>query len=176
MSKVKIFLTDLDGVMTDGGVYYNDDGLISKRFHVHDGMGLEMLRELGVMTGLVTSDDSNIIEHRHKHLKFSQLLKAIPKGNKLKYTKDICEQLEIDLADVAYIGDDVNCWDLLGAVGYPACPANSQPIIKEIPNIFITQLAGGSGAVREFINHLDTNDKLATTKSISNFVRDGFTP
>lgn len=172
--KIQLFLTDLDGVMTDGGIYYAEDGRLSKKFHVHDGMGLEMLKELGIQTGLVTSDDSSIIEHRHKHLKFSHLLKAIPKGNKLSATQELCQQLGIPLAEVSYIGDDVNCWDLLGAVGYPACPADAQDIIKEIPGIFITKMPGGRGAVRELINHFSDKQLLASPTNIKEFVTSGF--
>ncbi|MBE8182622.1 MAG: HAD hydrolase family protein [Candidatus Portiera sp.] len=175
-NKIKLFLTDMDGVLTEGSIDYSGNGLLSKRFHVHDGMGLEVIRELGVMTGLVTSDDSSIIDHRQEHLKFTHVLKAIPKGEKLKATQELCEQLGLSLAEVSYMGDDVNCWDLLSAVGYPACPADAQEIIREIPGIHITKLLGGRGAVREFINYLSAEKLLATNSSIKEFVTRGFTP
>ena len=83
-------------------------------------------------------------------------------GQKLSAIIEHCDKAGITLAEVAYMGDDINCYDLLKAVGYPACPANAQEIIKSIPKIHITRKSGGQGAIREWINHLFEQKSFAS--------------
>ena len=172
--KIKLFLTDLDGVLTDGSIYYSGTGELSKRFYVHDGMGLEIIRELGIKTGLVTTDNSRIVEHRAKDLHFTYVLKDVAKGTKLSAAKELCDKVGISLSEASYIGDDVNCWDLLASVGYPICPSDAQDIIRKIPGIFVTKLPGGRGAVREVINHFLAEKMFDTDTSMDQLVESHF--
>lgn len=150
--KLKLFLTDVDGTLTDGGMYYTAQGDYMKKFHARDGMGMQLLQKTGVKVGIVTSENTEILERRAAKLGVDFLVQGRRHGGKLNSVLEICEQLGIALDETAYIGDDVNCKELLCAVGFPACPADAVPQIKAIPGIKIMSLRGGEGCVREFIN------------------------
>ena len=152
--KIKLFLCDVDGTLTDGGMYYSEKGDELKKFNTRDGMGFQLLREAGVKTGIITSEDTKIVENRAKKLKIDYLRQSKRDGGKLAAAREICEELGINLDEVAYIGDDINCYELLSKVGYAACPADSVRIIRSISNIYVTILKGGEGCVREFIEML----------------------
>lgn len=152
--QIKLFLCDVDGTLTDGGMYYSENGDELKKFNTRDGMGFQLLREAEIKTGIITSEDTKIVENRAKKLKVDFLYQGKRDGGKLVVAKEICEQLGITLDEVAYIGDDVNCVELLEAVGVKACPADAVEEIKRISNIQILNLYGGRGAVREFINQI----------------------
>lgn len=154
----RLFLCDIDGVMTDGGRYLSEKGEEMKKFHIPDGMGMFLLKKLGIKTGIITSEDSNLVEIRAVQLSVDFLRTAAK--DKLALAKEICKDAGIPLSEVAYIGDDVNDFHLLSQVGFPACPTNAQPIIKAIPGIRLLKLAGGHGAVREFINELVGEEAL----------------
>ena len=150
-SIVKVFLTDVDGVMTDAGMYYSEAGDELKKFNAHDGMGLQLLRKQGVKTGIITSEDTKLVERRFNKLKLDYLYQGKRDGGKLASVLEICQKEGISLNEVAYIGDDVNCFELLSEVGFAACPANALDIVKSIPNIIVMKNKGGEGCVREFI-------------------------
>jgi 3-deoxy-D-manno-octulosonate 8-phosphate phosphatase (KDO 8-P phosphatase) len=158
MAEPRIFLTDVDGVMTDGGMYLSENGDEMKRFYIPDGMGLFLMRKMGIKTGIITSETLTLIERRALRLKMDFL--KMGASDKLALAREICEESGCHLGEVAYVGDDVNDYKLLSAVGFPACPANAQPIIKAIPGIRILQAEGGRGALREFINHLVGEEAL----------------
>jgi len=149
---IKLFLSDVDGTLTDGGMYYDAHGNELKRFHTHDGKGFELLRQKGIKVGIITSEDTSIVSKRAKKLQVDYLYQGIEHNGKLEVAKEICKQENIKLQEVAYIGDDVNCKELLESVGLAACPNNSQVDIKHIPCILKLKKHGGDGAVREFIN------------------------
>jgi 3-deoxy-D-manno-octulosonate 8-phosphate phosphatase (KDO 8-P phosphatase) len=151
---IKLFLSDVDGVMTDAGMYYTESGDEFKKFNTHDGMGFQLLREAGIKTGIITSETTKIVERRALKLKVDYVYQGKQHGGKLEAAKEICKQEGISLKEVAYIGDDVNCLALLSEVGMAACPANAVKRIKEIPGILMLQKKGGDGAVREFIELL----------------------
>jgi N-acylneuraminate cytidylyltransferase len=157
-SSIKIFLTDVDGVLTDGGKYLSEKGDELKKFYIPDGMGLFLLKKLGIQTGIVTTENLNLIERRALGLKMDFLKMDV--DDKLEAVQDICRGVGCSLAEVAYIGDDVNDYALLKAVGFAACPADAQPIIKALPGIRVLQNLGGRGAVREFINELVGEEAL----------------
>ena len=152
--KIKLFLSDVDGTLTDAGMYYGESGEELKKFSTHDGKGFELLRDAGIKTGIITSENTTIVSNRAKKLKLDYLYQGLEHKGKLEITKGICEKEGISLDEVAYIGDDVNCKELLEAVGVCACPRNSTVKIKNIPNILELSLNGGEGAVREFIDIL----------------------
>ena len=151
---IKLFLCDVDGTLTDGGMYYSENGDELKKFNTRDGMGLQLLREAGVKTGIITSEDSQIVARRAKKLKVDYLKQGKRDGGKLAVAKEICEEMGISLREVAYIGDDINCIDLLTAVGMAACPADASEKVKSIPGIRIMQKHGGEGCVREFVEKI----------------------
>ena len=152
---VKLFLTDVDGCLTDGGMYYSPDGDTMKRFCVYDGMGMTLLRKAGIPCGILTSEQSPIVKARAEKLHLEFLYLGVGSRDragsltKLEAAKRICDKLGITLAEVCYVGDDVNDVDLLSAVGYPCCPPNARPQVKEVPGIRVLQTPGGQGAIRE---------------------------
>lgn len=152
--RIKLFLCDVDGTLTDGGMYYSESGDEQKKFNTRDGMGFQLLREAGIKTGIITSENTKIVENRAKKLKIDFLCQSKRDGGKVAAAQEICDELGITFSDVAYIGDDINCFDLLSKVGCAACPADSQSKVKSIPGILLMTLKGGKGCVREFIEQL----------------------
>lgn len=148
--QIKLFLSDVDGTLTDAGMYYGDNGEEFKKFNTHDGKGFELLRKAGIKTGIITSENTKIVENRAKKLKVDYLYQGLEHEGKLDIAKEICKELNISLDEVAYIGDDINCKELLLNVGLAACPSNALDEIKNIPNIIKLSKSGGDGAVREF--------------------------
>ena len=147
--KIKIFLSDVDGVLTDGGMYYTENGDEFKKYSVYDGMGFQLLQKIGVKVGIVTTEDKQMNRRRSNKLGLDYDFHGVK--DKLQLVKDLCKQENIYLENIAYIGDDVNCFDLLSNVGVAACPKNAMKKIKSIPNIIQLQKNGGEGVVREFI-------------------------
>jgi YrbI family 3-deoxy-D-manno-octulosonate 8-phosphate phosphatase len=156
--KIKLFLTDVDGVMTDAGMYYTENGDEFKKFNTHDGMGLMLLKEKGIKRGIITTESTKIVERRAAKLKMDYLYQGKGFGNKLDAALEICSIESINIKDVAYIGDDINCIELLQNVGIAACPANAVPAVKAIPGIILLKKSGGEGAVREFIEMILTGE------------------
>lgn len=154
MINIKLFLTDVDGVLTDGSMYYTESGDEIKRFHTYDGMAFELLRKAGIKTGIVTSENTQIVARRAAKIKADYLFQGKRDGGKLAAAEQICAEMGITMAEVAYIGDDINCLELLKAVGLPACPANARATVKKIPNILVLETKGGDGAVREFVERI----------------------
>lgn len=148
MINIKLFATDVDGTLTDAGMYYTDTGVELKKFNSRDGMGIKLLREAGVKTAIITSEDIEIVRKRANKLRVDYL--SMGNWKKLEYVKGLCEELSITLEEVAYIGDDVNDVELLSAVGLKACPSDAVKKVKQIENIIILENKGGEGAVREF--------------------------
>lgn len=149
--KIKILITDVDGVLTDSGMYYCENGDEIKKFNTHDGMAFQLLREAGIKTAIITSENTQLVERRAKKLKVDYLFQG---KDKLRSAKEICEKENISLNEVAYIGDDINCLELLTSVGIAACPNNATKTIKDIKGIHILNLKGGEGVVREFVEYL----------------------
>ena len=157
---VKLFLTDVDGCLTDGGMYYSANGEEMKRFCVYDGMGMVLLRQAGIPCGILTSEQSAIVKARAEKLRLDFLYLGVGSKDrpgcltKLEAAKRICDKLGITLAEVCYVGDDVNDIDLLSAVGHPCCPPNARPEVLAIPGIHVLRTPGGQGAIRELADEL----------------------
>jgi 3-deoxy-D-manno-octulosonate 8-phosphate phosphatase (KDO 8-P phosphatase) len=158
MKKIKLFLSDVDGVMTDGGMYYTESGDEIKKFNTLDGMGLQLLREAGIKTGIITTEETQIVARRAAKLKVDHIYQGKGFGLKLDVAREICKTEGIGLDEVAYIGDDINCIELLKAVAVKACPSNATRKVKAIEGILHLETQGGSGAVREFVEWLFDND------------------
>ena len=166
-SSVKLFLTDVDGCLTDGGMYYSAEGEVLKRFCVYDGMGMVCLQQAGIPCGILTSENSPVVKARAEKLKLQYLYLGVgSKVNpncltKLQAASEICAQLGITLDEVCYVGDDINDIDLLRAVGYPCCPPNARPEVKALTraagaknDIQILATPGGQGAIREIADQI----------------------
>ena len=148
-NKIKLFLSDVDGVLTDAGMYYTENGDEFKKFCTYDGMGFQLLQKTGVKVGILTSEDRQLNRRRAKKLCLDFDFHGAK--DKLQIVKDLCLKENITLDEVAYIGDDVNCFSLLSHVGIAACPNNAVHKIKTIPNIIQLNKNGGDGVVREFV-------------------------
>lgn len=151
-SNIKVLLTDVDGVLTDSGMYYGSDGIETKKFNAHDGMGLRLLAQRGIKTGIITSENTIMVANRSKKLKLHYVYQGEREGGKLASALEICQMEGISLNEIAYIGDDLNCMELLQSVGIAACPNNAIKEIKQIPGIHIMSKKGGEGCVRELID------------------------
>ncbi|MBC8266065.1 MAG: acylneuraminate cytidylyltransferase [Flavobacteriales bacterium] len=147
-SKIKIFLSDVDGVLTDAGMYYSENGDELKKFCTYDGMGFNLLQKSDVKVGILTTEDRELNRKRANKLNLDFDFHGAK--DKLQIVKDLCKKENVTINEVAYVGDDVNCFSLLSNVGIAACPNNAVSKIKAIPNIIQLQKAGGEGAVREF--------------------------
>ena len=146
--KIKIFLSDVDGVLTDGGMYYTENGDEFKKFSCYDGMGMKLLQKKGFKVGILTSEDRLINRNRAEKLSLDYDFHGIE--NKFQFINDFCEKENVKMSEIAYIGDDINCLKLLSNVGIAACPTNAVNKIKSIPNIILLKSSGGNGAFREF--------------------------
>lgn len=149
--KVKMFLTDCDGCLTDGGMYYSEKGDELKKFNTKDGMGFLLLRQSGIITGIITGENTQIVEARARKLHIDELYQGI--GNKLEVVKQLADKYQIDLTEIAYVGDDINDMDVLENVGFPCTVNNASAFIKEKAR-YVSNLNGGDGAVRDIIEFI----------------------
>lgn len=145
--KIKLVISDSDGVLTDTGVYYSERGEEMKRFSIRDGMGVERLRNIcGIESGIITGELSGSVKKRAEKLRIDEIHLGIK--DKKKTLDEIIECRKISLENVAYIGDDTNDIEVLKIVGLSACPADAVIQIKLIVN-YITESKGGNGAFRD---------------------------
>lgn len=147
--EIKMFLTDCDGCLTDGGMYYSEKGDELKKFNTRDGMGFALLRQNGIITGIVTSENVDLNRRRAEKLKLD-ILEADCK-DKLSTIKRICDEWGIALDNVCYIGDDINDVEAIKAVGYGCCPADAMPEVKAVAK-YVSKANGGEGVIRELVH------------------------
>ena len=148
-NNIKLVATDIDGVWTDAKMHYTENGDFMKSFSTYDGMAVQLLREKNIETVIITSENSNIVLQRAKKLNIKNV--TIGEKNKLERMKKICTDKNINLNEVAYIGDDINDIEVLKEVGFSALTSNS-PIKNQIKVDYITNKKGGDGAFREFVD------------------------
>ena len=147
-SAVQLLLTDVDGVLTDGGVYYSAVGEELKRFSLRDGMGVERLRQLaGVEVGVITGEASPAVARRAEKLQINELHLGI--RDKAAVLDEIMTRLNLRLQQIAYIGDDTNDIAIMQRVGLTAAPADAFLTVQAIAD-YVCQNRGGHGAFREF--------------------------
>ena len=151
--KIKLLISDVDGVLTDGGMYYSENGDELKKFNTRDGMGFQLLREVGIKTAIITSENTRLVTRRAEKLKIDYVYQGKMWNGKLEAAKDICEKEGITMDEVAYIGDDLNCLDIMKNVGFSFCPIDAEQKIKDIASYILTN-KGGHGAFRECVNLL----------------------
>jgi 3-deoxy-D-manno-octulosonate 8-phosphate phosphatase (KDO 8-P phosphatase) len=146
LRRVRLFATDVDGVLTDGGMYYSESGDEWKKFNTRDGMGIKLLQRAGILTAIITQESTKIVMRRAQKLTISEVHQGI--FDKLALLKDLIARHDLTLEQVAYIGDDVNDMQALGAVGFSASPADGMPpVLKTVR--YVCKQKGGEGAVRE---------------------------
>lgn len=146
--EIKLILTDIDGVWTDGGMYYDRTGNELKKFSTYDGVAVALAHRHNIPVGIITGENTEIVENRAKKLKVDYLFQGVT--DKLSVAKDLAEKLGINLSEVAFIGDDTGDLELLKNVGTAAVPKDA-PVKKEIPEIRELTKKGGEGAFREFV-------------------------
>jgi 3-deoxy-D-manno-octulosonate 8-phosphate phosphatase (KDO 8-P phosphatase) len=158
MSKLpKIVFTDIDGVWTDGGMYYDQTGNELKRFNTADSAGVILLRAVGIETAIITGENTEIVARRAEKLKIKHLFQGV--RNKLSVATEFCNANLIDLKDCAYIGDDLNDLALLKAAGLSCSPANAPEYIKQYAHL-VLPVAGGDGAFRAFAEAILVENNL----------------
>jgi len=146
LKSIKILISDVDGVLTDGGLYYSASGILLKRFNVKDGMAIKLLHEADIKSGIISSDKSTIIKARAETLNMDYVL--IGEWNKKEAAEKICSELGITLKNLAFIGDDVNDIPLLQEAGFSACPSDAVTSVKEAVH-FVSDISGGNGVFRQ---------------------------
>lgn len=151
MPEIKMFLTDCDGCLTDAGMYYSEKGDELKKFNTRDGMGFKLLRERGIITGIVTSETVELNRRRAAKLKLDVLEEGCQ--DKLSAVKRYCQQYGIGLENVCYVGDDINDLETIKAVGLGCCPADAMPVVKAAAK-YKTSTKGGEGVIREVVEYI----------------------
>lgn len=151
LEKIKMFLTDCDGCLTDGGMYYSENGDELKKFNTKDGMGFSLLKKRGIITGIITGENTRIAEARAKKLHIDELHQGIK--NKMDVVKRLADRYQIDLAEIAYVGDDINDMEVLENVGFPCTVNNAADSIKRKVK-YVSRFNGGDGAVRDIIEYI----------------------
>jgi 3-deoxy-D-manno-octulosonate 8-phosphate phosphatase (KDO 8-P phosphatase) len=151
LKKIKLLATDVDGVLTDSGMYYSENGDEMKKFSTRDGMGLVLLRKAGYTIAIITSEDTRIVERRAAKLKITDLFQGA--RDKVASMEILMKRHSLVWDQVAYIGDDVNDLEVMKRVGFAATPADGTDQNKKIAH-YITKKNGGGGCVREICDLL----------------------
>ncbi len=146
LGKVELLSLDVDGVLTDGGIYYTDDGNTFRKFNAQDGMGLVRLRKAGVAVTIISAGAPGAIEHRGRRLGIGHVFTDV--SDKLATLGGLAGELGLDMHQIAHMGDDVNDLPLLQAAGLAIASANAVPEVLGAADI-VTTRRGGNGAVRE---------------------------
>jgi 3-deoxy-D-manno-octulosonate 8-phosphate phosphatase (KDO 8-P phosphatase) len=162
-----LFITDIDGVWTDGGMYYDNKRNEQKCFNTSDSAGVLFCHKLNIPIAIITGEDTEIVSYRAEKLKIDYIFQGVK--NKFKVASELCSSLNISLKDVAYIGDDINDLQLLAQVGYSGAPSNAPKYIRK--NVMIkTKKRGGQGAFREFVETLLGRNNI---KKVINDIKEG---
>lgn len=151
MELPKLVITDIDGVWTDGSMYYDANEIELKRFNTSDSVGVLFLKYLGIPLAIMTGENTQIVQRRADKLKIGRVHLGVK--DKLKLAKEVCKEMQITLDQVAFIGDDINDLQLLQNVGFSAVPDNAPSYMKEKVDL-VLQTKGGDGAFREFVEYI----------------------
>jgi len=151
LKEIQLIVFDVDGVLTDGGLYLDDDGRQMKKFNVRDGLGIKLAQGQGLQVGVLTGKVSEVVHHRMNELGIKHYIQ----GSKDKGTDvhAIEEMAGVPLANTAYVGDDLIDLPAFAKVGYPIAVGDARPEVKAAAQ-FVTQARGGDGAAREAIEHI----------------------
>lgn len=152
-AKIRLILSDVDGVLTDGGIYIDNQAIEHKRFHVRDGLGIKLWRLAGYSFGLITARTSHIVQSRAAELGINIIRQGTE--SKLPAAKIIAEQLGLTSEAVCYIGDDLTDLPVIRWSGLGAAVADASADVRKHAEL-VTRAAGGNGAVRELVEEILT--------------------
>ena len=146
LKRIRLFATDVDGVLTDAGMYYSESGEELKKFNTRDGMGIKLLQRAGLITALITMEETKLVTRRAEKLAIPEVHQGV--RDKLAVMREMVARHGLTLQEVAFIGDDVNDLEVLNAVGFGAAPADALPAVRSAVD-YVCRQRGGEGAVRE---------------------------
>ena len=153
---IKMLIFDVDGVMTDAGMYYSESGEESKRFNSRDGLAIRNLNKLGWKTGIISHGiNINLIKRRADLLGISHVY--VGNRPKTDVMAEWCNELNLSFSQIAFIGDDINDLPIIRVVGFSACPADALNAVKKEVNMVLSS-RGGDGAIREWIDRCFLNE------------------
>ncbi|MGB8013052.1 MAG: HAD family hydrolase [Terriglobales bacterium] len=158
LQAIKAIAMDVDGVLTDGGVWWGPNGEEWKRFHFADIMGLSLARKSGMVIALISGENSPLVDRLANKLSISDVHKDCK--DKASALRTFAERHALRLQEICFIGDDVNDLSALSIAGLSACPADARPSVREHCQV-VTKLGGGNGAVREIVDMLLGSAKVA---------------
>lgn len=153
----KLILTDIDGVWTDGGMYYDGTNMELKKFHTYDSAGVLFAHHFDIPVGILTGENTEIVRRRAVKLKIDYLFLGVK--NKLETAKELCARLNISLHEVAFIGDDINDMNLLRQVGWAGVPSSAPEYIRKLATVSLEK-KGGEGVFREFVEYILTPNRI----------------
>ncbi|MGM0508946.1 MAG: KdsC family phosphatase [Fusobacteriota bacterium] len=148
---IKMIILDIDGTLTDGTIYINNNGVESKGFNAKDGLAIVEARKQGIPSAIITGRESTVVEIRARELGITEVHQGVE--NKLGKIREIAKKYNLEKYNFAYIGDDVNDLPALKKVGFRGTPYDGVQEVKEVAD-FISSCKGGHGAVREFIEYI----------------------
>ncbi|MBT3359937.1 MAG: HAD hydrolase family protein [Rhodospirillales bacterium] len=148
---IKLLSLDVDGILTDGGLYFADDGNTFRKFNVKDGLGLKRVMQAGVVVAIISAGKQDAIQRRMESLGISHIFTNVE--DKFETLVQVCDELGIDRSQVIHMGDDLNDLPILEAVGCPISVPDAMPDVRDAA-IYVTTEKGGEGAVREVCDML----------------------
>ena len=151
MKRIRLIILDVDGVLTDGGIYMGPDGEAMKRFDIKDGAGIMLWQRTGGMTAILTGRSSKIVENRAKELKISVVRQGC--ADKRAVYEELKQELNLSDDEIAYIGDDFIDLPVMRVVGLPIAVADAAPEARNAARLVMTH-AGGHGAIREAVERI----------------------
>lgn len=157
--KIKLLILDVDGVMTDAGMFFTENGDQIKKYNAKDGMAIMALKKSGVDVGIISSGFKlEMVKARAELLKIEHLY--VGRDPKIDILNDWCKKLNIDLSEVGIIGDDINDLQVMKSVGFSAAPSDAVPVVKAQVDLVLNS-KGGRGCVREFIDNYLLDEPLS---------------
>ncbi|PLX15167.1 MAG: 3-deoxy-D-manno-octulosonate 8-phosphate phosphatase [Candidatus Muiribacterium halophilum] len=148
---IRLVILDVDGTLTDGGIYYSEEGVEIKRFNVKDGLGIICGMKHGLRFAIITGRKSNIVMRRASELGITDIYQGV--HNKVESLMSIIAKYRVNPDEVAYVGDDLNDLSVMEKIAMPMCPSDAVEEVKKISK-FISKRKGGEGAVRECVEHV----------------------
>ncbi len=162
--KIKLLAFDVDGVLTDGSVTYDENGVEYKTFNVKDGHGIVRANKSGFITAIITARNNGTVKHRAENLNITEIYQG--QQYKLPALEEIMKKYNLTFENVAYMGDDLPDFCILEKVGLACCPADAVQEIQEICN-FVSSINGGRGAVREMCDFILDSQGIEKIKTVS---------
>lgn len=161
LAKIKLLILDVDGVMTDGGMYYTENGDQFKKFNTKDGMGImHLIKEGSIHVGIISSGfKGEVVKQRAEMLGITRCY--VGRDSKISVLESWCEELQFELEEVAIVGDDINDLTVIRKVGFSAAPKDAVEVVKKEVDLILSK-KGGEGCVREFIDNYLLNNPLGS--------------